>query len=55
MNESKSRSWGRTGLDKLGLPGVRQNLPLFCLANHNAFKHTVITMSNLVITLSLNY
>ena len=37
--------------------GGRQtkNLPLFCLANHYAFKHTVITMSNLVITLSLNY
>ena len=50
MNESKSRSWG-------GEEGLRQtkNVPLFCLANHYAFKHTVITMSNLVITLSLNY
>ena len=41
----------------MGEEGVRQtkNLPLFCLANQNAFKHTVITVSNLVIILSLNY
>ena len=41
----------------MGEEGARQtkNLPLFCLANYNAFKHTVITISNLVIILSLNY
>ena len=33
----------------MGEEGVRQTkkLPFFCLANHNVFKRTVITMSNL--------
>ena len=30
-----------------------ENLPLFCLANHNMFTHTVITMSKLVIVFQI--
>ena len=26
-----------------------ENLPLFCLANHNMFTHTVITMSKVIV------
>ena len=32
-----------------------ENLPLFCLANHNMFTHTVITMSKWLLFSKLSY
>ena len=46
VNESEVKS--RAG-KKRGVGMQIENLPLFCLANHNTFTHTVITMSKLVI------
>ena len=46
VNESEVKS--RAG-KKRGVGVQIENLPLFCLANHNTFTHTVITMSKLVI------